>query len=84
MQKNSLQLEPIGVMFVAVFAVIIVIQFTAMLVHRFGTFMHILASTIIDMCTKDVQSIAKEQALEKDGLQLVRKLHKVKSTEGEY
>ena len=82
MQVNHLQLEPIGVVFVAVFAVIIFIQFTAMLVHRFGTFMHILSSTIIELCTKDVHSIAKEAALEKDGLRLVRRLQKVKHDDG--
>ncbi|CAB0029536.1 unnamed protein product [Trichogramma brassicae] len=44
-QKEHLQLEPIGLVFVFFFALILVIQFTAMLFHRFGTFAHILAST---------------------------------------
>lgn len=43
--KEYLQLEPIGLVFVFFFALILVIQFTAMLFHRFGTLSHILSST---------------------------------------
>lgn len=43
--KEYLQLEPIGLVFVFFFALILVIQFSAMLFHRFGTISHILAST---------------------------------------
>ena len=53
--KEYLQLEPIGLVFVFFFALILVIQFTAMLFHRFGTFAHILASTSLDWyCCKKV------------------------------
>lgn len=50
--KEYLQLEPIGLVFVFFFALILVIQFTAMLFHRFGTLAHILASTTLDCCKK--------------------------------
>ena len=42
--------------FVFFFALILVIQFTAMLFHRFGTLAHILASTELNLfsCTKKV------------------------------
>jgi len=50
--KEYLQLEPIGLVFVFFFALILVIQFTAMLFHRFGTLAHILASTSLDCCKK--------------------------------
>jgi len=82
LQRTPLRLEPIGVVFVAVFAVILSIQFLAMLVHRFGTFCHILASTVIEWCTKDVDAVAKDTALEKEGLSLIRKLQKLKNKEG--
>ncbi|KAI4504800.1 hypothetical protein M0802_000350 [Mischocyttarus mexicanus] len=53
--KEYLQLEPIGLVFVFFFALILVIQFTAMLFHRFGTFAHILASTTLDwFCCRKV------------------------------
>lgn len=54
--KEYLQLEPIGLVFVFFFALILVIQFTAMLFHRFGTLSHILASTELNwFCTKKVR-----------------------------
>lgn len=53
--KEYLQLEPIGLVFVFFFALILVIQFTAMLFHRFGTLSHILSSTELNwFCTKKV------------------------------
>jgi chitin synthase len=54
--KEYLQLEPIGLVFVFFFALILVIQFTAMMFHRFGTFSHILASTELNWyCGKKVK-----------------------------
>jgi len=54
--KEYLQLEPIGLVFVFFFALILVIQFTAMMFHRFGTLSHILASTELNLhCGKKVK-----------------------------
>lgn len=54
--KEYLQLEPIGLVFVFFFALILIIQFTAMLFHRFGTLSHILASTELNwFCAKKVK-----------------------------
>ncbi|XP_067687552.1 chitin synthase chs-2-like [Haliotis asinina] len=39
--------EPISVTFMVVFGVLLVIQFTAMLIHRFSTFVHIISTTNI-------------------------------------
>jgi chitin synthase len=47
--KKYLQLEPISLLFVFFFAFILVIQFTAMMFHRFGTLSHILASTELNL-----------------------------------
>ena len=52
--KTYLQLEPIGLVFVFFFALILVIQFSAMLFHRFGTISHILASTELNLFSKKV------------------------------
>jgi chitin synthase len=43
--KEYLQLEPIGVVFILVFGIILITQFIAMLFHRFGTLSHMLAKT---------------------------------------
>ncbi|XP_015191639.1 PREDICTED: uncharacterized protein LOC107074595 isoform X2 [Polistes dominula] len=81
--KEYLQLEPIGLVFVFFFALILVIQFTAMLFHRFGTFAHILASTTLDWfcCKKDVteDTLSSQQAVE-----MVRDLQKLNGMEGDY
>lgn len=43
--RNYLELEPIGLMFVLFFGVILLIQFMAMIAHRFATISQILATT---------------------------------------
>jgi chitin synthase len=50
-----LQLEPIGVVFVVSFGVILITQFIAMLFHRFGTLSHMLATTQITWCQRAAQ-----------------------------
>ncbi|KAI1727540.1 chitin synthase domain-containing protein [Ditylenchus destructor] len=42
---TRLQLEPIGLVFLVFFMSILIIQFVAMLLHRFATLAHIIAST---------------------------------------
>ncbi|BFY98509.1 hypothetical protein BsWGS_01548 [Bradybaena similaris] len=42
---DTLNIEPLGLIFLCVFAVILLLQFLAMLRHRYGTLLHILAST---------------------------------------
>ena len=44
--------EPLSLVFLAVFAVVLLLQFLSMLVHRWGTFLHLMASTRIDWCNK--------------------------------
>jgi len=78
-----LQLEPIGLVFVAFFALILIIQFIAMLFHRFGTLSHILASTELFDCGKDVDPISADGNVEKDGVRLIRKFQKLKNLDGE-
>ena len=55
--NEPLRLEPIGLVFVFFFGLILIIQFVAMLFHRFGTLSHILASTELTCCSpKDVNT----------------------------
>ncbi|CAH1797404.1 unnamed protein product [Owenia fusiformis] len=49
---TPLKLEPLGFVFLAFFATLLVLQFIAMLVHRYGTVLHILASVDLDMCKR--------------------------------
>ncbi|XP_076380076.1 hyaluronan synthase-like protein kkv isoform X2 [Megalopta genalis] len=83
--KEYLQLEPIGLVFVFFFALILVIQFTAMLFHRFGTFAHILASTSLDWhCCKKTKDLSDEALLPKDAVEIVRDLQRLDGMEGDY
>lgn len=63
--KEYLQLEPIGLVFVFFFALILVIQFTAMLFHRFGTISHILASTELNVCKQKSEDLSQDALIDK-------------------
>lgn len=64
--KEFLQLEPIGLVFVFFFALILVIQFTAMLFHRFGTLSHILAATELNFCcNKKSEELSQDALIDK-------------------
>ncbi|KAF2354061.1 hypothetical protein FHG87_015185 [Trinorchestia longiramus] len=75
--KEYLQLEPIGLVFVFFFALILIIQFTAMLFHRFGTISHILASTELSCSTTTADS-TKETLKNKKTLEVVRRLQRLR------
>lgn len=63
-QREYLELEPIGLVFVLFFGVILFIQFGAMLVHRFGTVSQILATTELDWsCAKDHGDVTAQAEL---------------------
>lgn len=47
--RKYLEIDPIGSVLVLLFGVILVIQFFAMLIHRFGTLSQILASTELNI-----------------------------------
>ncbi|KAL8582281.1 hypothetical protein ACOMHN_037038 [Nucella lapillus] len=44
--------EPLSLAFLSLFAMVLLLQFLSMLVHRWGTFLHLMASTRIDWCKK--------------------------------
>ncbi|XP_057328109.1 chitin synthase chs-2 isoform X1 [Microplitis mediator] len=83
--KEHLQLEPIGLVFVFFFALILVIQFSAMLFHRFGTLAHILASTSLSWyCCKQTKDLSEEALLSKHAVEIVRDLQRLDGMEGDY
>jgi len=45
--ENSIKIDALGLMFIIFFIIILIIQFIGMLVHRWGTFLHLLAITEI-------------------------------------
>ncbi|CAH1795257.1 unnamed protein product [Owenia fusiformis] len=49
---EPLRLEPFGLAFLVFFATILLLQFCGMLVHRYGTLLHILASMDLDICKR--------------------------------
>lgn len=61
-EQNMLRLEPIGFVFLIMYAVILVLQFIAMLFHRFGTITLILATTSLNWFEKDNETKNNEKA----------------------
>ncbi|KAL0849268.1 hypothetical protein ABMA28_013597 [Loxostege sticticalis] len=83
--KEYLQLEPIGLVFVFFFALILVIQFTAMLFHRFGTLSHILASTELNwFCNKKSEDLSQDALLDKNAIAIVKDLQKLNGLDDDY
>ncbi|XP_060518963.1 chitin synthase chs-2 isoform X2 [Cylas formicarius] len=83
--KEYLQLEPIGLVFVFFFALILVIQFVAMLFHRFGTLAHILASTELNFCSKKKEDMSPNALLDKQAVEIVKQLQKLQGIDdGDY
>ncbi|GJQ87500.1 hypothetical protein Trydic_g10258 [Trypoxylus dichotomus] len=79
-EKTYLQLEPTGMTFLVVFALLIFIQFIGMFVHRFKTFTQILANTVINLPfwkTKAVQA-NEDETFEKNLVEAIKQLQKLK------
>lgn len=77
-EKEYLQLEPIGLIFVIFFAVIMLIQFTGMLFHRFETLSHILASVELSCCNQKVDDVSDDAFIDRNAIQIARQLQRLK------
>lgn len=62
LSKSNLQLEPIGLVFVLFFAILLVVQFIAMMFHRLDTLSQILSTTLLNF------SFCKTAVSENDSL----------------
>merc|ERR1712025_896455 len=83
--KEYLHLEPIGIVLVFFFFSIIVIQFVAMLFHRFGTISHILASTELNFfCSKKEDIQSDQDLIEKNAVEIVKQMQRLKGIDGDY
>merc|ERR1719339_559746 len=82
--KEYLHLEPIGIVLVFFFFAIVVIQFVAMLFHRFGTISHILASTDLNCCKAKEDVLSDEALIEKNAVEIVKQMQGLKGLDDEY
>lgn len=82
--KEYLHLEPIGVVLVFFFFLIIMIQFIAMLFHRFGTLSHILSSTDLNCFNRKEDILTDEALIEKNAVEIVKQMQKLRGIDGEY
>ncbi|KAG1661767.1 Chitin synthase chs-2 [Nymphon striatum] len=76
--KTHLQLEPLGLVFVFFFALILIIQFAAMLFHRFGTLSHILASIELSCFSRKVDDISDDAFIDKNAIEIARGLQRLR------
>lgn len=78
-RREYLELEPIGLLFVLFFGIILIIQFIAMLLHRFATISQILASTDLDWyCSKTPKEMSGEAELHQNSVEIARILQRPK------
>merc|ERR1719150_1985216 len=82
--KEYLHLEPIGIVLVFFFFAIVVIQFVAMLFHRFGTISHILASTELNCCSKKDDVLSDQDIIEKNAVEIVKQMQRLRGLDGDY
>lgn len=80
--KQYLELEPIGMMFIIFFGIVLIIQFIAMLIHRFGTLSHMLSTTQINWFRGGPQSDDKD-AKAREVVQVVKGLQQLRGADGD-
>lgn len=76
--KEFLEMEPIGLVFVVFFGLILIIQIVGMLFHRFGTLSHILASVELNCCNQKIEDISDDAFLDKNAVKIALQLQKLK------
>lgn len=74
--------EPVGLIFLGFFAMLLIVQFTATLVHRVGTILHLIAITNIKWpWSKHIGDQEKEL---EDAIKLITKLQSIEKPEFEF
>ncbi|XP_037071620.1 chitin synthase chs-2-like [Pollicipes pollicipes] len=81
--KEYLQMEPIGLVFVFFFALILLIQFIAMLFHRFVTLSHILSSCELTSCCNTENKDTPEEMLRKNAVEIVKNMQRLRDDRAE-
>lgn len=77
---EPLRFEPLGFSFLIFFAAILLVQFVSMLWHRYGTVLHLLASTDLKFCQRKFNINQMEV---EDVVQTVKVLQQIKGFEEE-
>ncbi|VDO40632.1 unnamed protein product [Haemonchus placei] len=78
---TRLQLEPLGFVFLIFFMSILIIQFIAMLCHRFGTMAHIIASTELFCFRKTVGKLSEEELVIQNAVEIARELQAIRGVD---
>ncbi|XP_014204894.1 uncharacterized protein LOC106636864 [Copidosoma floridanum] len=75
--SQYLRLEPIGFVFILGFLLVLLIQFVAMLFHRFDTFSHIMAKVSLDFyCCDKTMYLSEEAKTERLAEKIMRELQR--------
>lgn len=81
-KEEKLEMEPIGLVFVFFFAVILIIQFAGMIFHRFGTLSHILASDELSLfASNKEEDFNVDSYIDKNAVRIARDLQRLKDFE---
>ncbi|CAB3404677.1 unnamed protein product [Caenorhabditis bovis] len=75
---TRLQLEPIGLVFLVFFVSILVIQFLAMICHRFGTLAHIIASTELFCFRKTMDRLSEDELVAQNAVEIAKELQQIR------
>lgn len=76
-QREFLNLEPISLLFVLFFGIVLIIQFIAMLFHRFATISQLLATTSIDWYFgRKVKDTVSSSELKENAVEIARYLQR--------
>ncbi|VDM63073.1 unnamed protein product [Angiostrongylus costaricensis] len=78
---TRLQLEPLGLVFLVFFMSILIIQFIAMLCHRFGTLAHIIASTELFCFRKTVGKLSEDELVVHNAVEIARELQAIRGVD---
>lgn len=70
-------IDPIGLILVLFFGVVILIQFIGMIIHRFGTLAHLLASTDLDCCSKRDRYSNDDLNINNNAVMIIKSLQKL-------
>ncbi|KAK4876419.1 hypothetical protein RN001_012841 [Aquatica leii] len=84
LNEMPLELEPIGFVFLIFFFSLLVVQFIAMLFHRFSTFSQILSTTYINwnfFKSLKKEQLTEEEILARNPVKVVKKLFKLKGAD---
>lgn len=76
-ERDYLYLEPLSLLFVTFFGLVLFVQFIAMLFHRFATISQILATTTIDWyCSRKVKETMSSSELREKSVEIARFLQR--------